>query len=227
MKYILFLIKIILEPFKLTFEKFLLENSNHGLNLLGKNKLNKVVFKTNNVVINSVLNNCKLDDYSYVGSDSNINNCIIKKFTSIGPNAMIGLGEHPSRDFLTTHPAFYSHNKPFKTFTDKTYFKEYNCTKIGNDVWIGANCIIKGGVVIGDGAIIASGSVVTKDVESYSIVGGVPAKHIRYRFSVSELKKIKQFKWWDADIEFLFKNHKLFNSINNIEILLNDFKNKQ
>lgn len=226
MKYFLFLIKIIFEPFKLTLEKFLLENRNQGLNLLGKNKLNNVVFKRNNVVVNSSLNNCKIDDYSYVGSDSNINNCIIKKFTSIGPNVKIGLGEHPSRDFLTTHPTFYSDNKPFKTFADKTYFKEYSYTTIGNDVWIGANSVIKGGVVIGDGAIIASGSVVTKDVDPYSILGGVPAKHIRYRFSDSDLKKIKQFEWWDADFEFLSKNHKLFNSIDNIEILLNDFKNK-
>ena len=68
---------------------------------------------------------------------------------------------------------------------------------IGNDVWIGANVIILSGVSIGDGAIIAAGAVVTKDVEDYSIVGGVPAKLIKYRFSKEQIHRLQKIKWWD------------------------------
>ena len=60
---------------------------------------------------------------------------------------------------------------------------------IGNDVWIGTRAIILSGVVIGDGAVIAAGAVVTKDIPPYAIVGGNPAKIIKYRFSDDEIKK--------------------------------------
>lgn len=68
---------------------------------------------------------------------------------------------------------------------------------IGNDVWIGIRCIIMDGVSIGDGAVVAAGSVVTKDVAPYAIVGGVPAKVIRFRFNDSVIEKLLQLKWWD------------------------------
>ena len=67
---------------------------------------------------------------------------------------------------------------------------------IGNDVWIGANVVILPGVSIGDGAIIAAGAVVTHDVEDYAIVGGVPAKLIKYRFAEDQIYKLQQIKWW-------------------------------
>lgn len=68
---------------------------------------------------------------------------------------------------------------------------------IGNDVWIGANVVILPGVSIGDGAVLAAGAVVTKDVEEYAIVGGVPAKLIKYRFTEEQIHKLQQIKWWD------------------------------
>jgi serine acetyltransferase len=61
-------------------------------------------------------------------------------------------------------------------------------------------------VTIGDGAIIASNAVVTKNVEPYSIVGGIPARHIRYRFEPSQIEYLLKTKWWDKDIEWLEKN---------------------
>lgn len=72
---------------------------------------------------------------------------------------------------------------------------------IGNDIWIGANCTIISNVKIGDGAIIAANSIVVKDVEPYSIVGGNPAKLIKFRFNKDTIDKMLQIKWWDWEIE--------------------------
>ena len=68
---------------------------------------------------------------------------------------------------------------------------------VGSDVWIGAKATIMSGVKIGDGAIVAANSVVTKDVEPYSIVGGNPAKHIRYRFSEKQIEDLLKISWWN------------------------------
>ena len=74
---------------------------------------------------------------------------------------------------------------------------------IGNDVWIGFEAVIMAGVTIGDGAIIGTRAVVTKDVEPYTIVGGVPAKPIRKRFSDEEIAELLEIKWWDMPREKL------------------------
>ncbi len=152
-----------------------------------------------------------IDDYSYVNSNSIIKNTTIGKFCSIGPNVQIILGKHPST-FVSSHPMFYANNKPFKTFSDKTYIEEYDYATIGHDVWIGEGVLIPSGITIGNGAIITARSVVTKDVEPYSIVGGVPAKHIKYRFENEIVKIINDSEWWDWDIEILRKNYKLFHN---------------
>ena len=82
---------------------------------------------------------------------------------------------------------------------------------IGNDVWIGYDAVIMAGVRIGDGAIIGTRAVVTKDVEPYSIVGGVPAKEIRKRFSPEVIKKLMELQWWNWPIE------KIKDAIRNIQ----------
>ena len=77
---------------------------------------------------------------------------------------------------------------------------------IGNDVWIGEKAIILDGVTIGNGAVIAAGAVVTKDVQPYSIVGGVPAKHIKFRFDEETRCIIEQSCWWDNTEEWFIRN---------------------
>ena len=81
---------------------------------------------------------------------------------------------------------------------------------IGNDVWIGANVIILPGIHIGDGAVLAAGAVVTKNIDDYAIVGGVPAKVIRYRFQKEDIIKFQKLQWWNWEIEKIMDNLELF-----------------
>lgn len=158
---------------------------------------------------NSYVINSSIGDYSYTNSNVIIRNTKIGKFCSIASGVKIVLGHHPT-NLISLHPTFYANNKPYETFSDKTYFKEYYEVDIGNDVWIGEDVIIPGGVTIGDGAIIGARALVTKDIEPYSIVGGVPAKHIRYRYDDAKVKILLDYKWWDKDRSWLKENFKKF-----------------
>jgi acetyltransferase-like isoleucine patch superfamily enzyme len=177
----------------------------------------------NNIFLgeNVSLINSNIGDFSYINNNSSIKNTSIGKFCSIGPNVQIILGKHPA-NFVSSHPAFYAKNKPFKTFSDKTYIDEYDSTIIGNDVWIAEGVLIPSGVTIGNGAIITARSVVTKDVEPYSIVGGVPAKHIKYRFDESSIEKLNNSKWWDWDTKQLEEKFRLFHDPNKFIQFLSD-----
>ena len=84
---------------------------------------------------------------------------------------------------------------------------------IGNDVWIGFGVRIMNGVHIGDGAIVATGALVTKDVEPYSIVGGIPAKKIGQRFSDEEINFLLANKWWEKDMEWIRTHASSFDNI--------------
>ena len=84
---------------------------------------------------------------------------------------------------------------------------------IGNDVWIGANVIILPGVTISDGAIIAAGAVVNKDVKPFEIVGGVPAKTIKYRFDEDIINKLLKIKWWNWSLKEIEDNIEFFYDI--------------
>lgn len=185
-----------------------------NLKISGNSSIVNTKFGQFNYVENASINNATFGDFSYVGSDSYVNFADIGKFTCIGPGVQIGLGEHPVTDFVSVHPIFYSKARQVGiSFADKNYFEEYNKTEIGNDVWIGAGVIVLGGINIGDGAIIAAGAVVTKNIEPYTIVGGVPAKFIKRRFSEEKITELLKLKWWDKDFEWLRKNYKKFHSV--------------
>jgi acetyltransferase-like isoleucine patch superfamily enzyme len=170
--------------------------------ILGKNTV---------IHTNVHLSNTVLGDYTY--TLSSITNTTVGKFCSIGPNCIFGPANHPTRNFVSTYPAFFSKDNRgcLISFSKKQQFEEQSVRiHIGNDVWIGCNCIIMGGVTIGNGAIIAAGAVVTKDVDAYAIVGGVPADIIRYRFTKEQIEFLNKIKWWDLDIKWIRQNCELF-----------------
>lgn len=138
----------------------------------------------------------KIFDYSYVGNYSTVLYCNIGKFCSIGDNCEIGGGSHPT-DRVSTSPAFYSGKNILRKNFSKKEYAEFAQTNIGNDVWIGSKCLIKGGITVGDGAIIGMGSVVTHDVPPYEIWAGNPAKCIKKRFDGETANRLLESKWWD------------------------------
>lgn len=148
--------------------------------------------------------NVEIGDYTYING-GHIYEARIGKFCSIGYGVTIGPGEHPL-DRISTFPI----SSRVLGIYDEEEFVNKGQTKIGNDVWIGNNAVVLQGVHVGDGAVIAAGAVVTHDVPPYAIVGGVPAKVLRYRFGEDELKKILDLKWWDKDLEWIRKNREIF-----------------
>ena len=125
------------------------------------------------------LDHVVLGDFSYVSTNAILANTKIGKFCSIGPSVHIGLAPHPVREFVSTYPAFYSKNNvgcPLNFRSDSVFDDSVPMTTLGNDVWIGANVIIPGGITIGTGAVIAAGAVVTKDVGPYELILGNPGR---------------------------------------------------
>jgi len=143
--------------------------------------------------------NHSFDDCArYLSPDrDDVDKLIIGRYCSIGSGAvfMMAGNQGHRNDWVSTFPFFYIDNENFADAEDG--FQRAGDTIVGNDVWIGSEAMIMSGVKIGDGAIIASRAVVTKDVAPYEVVGSNPAKHIKLRFSESEIDMLLEMKWWD------------------------------
>ena len=124
---------------------------------------------------------------------------IVGNFSSISKNVNIFLGGNHRSDWVTTFPFGHIHQNVFNKFNGNGHPATNGDVIIGNDVWIGANVTIMSGVTIGDGAVIANNSHVVKNVEPYSLIGGNPAKLIRYRFTQDQIQKLLEIKWWNWD----------------------------
>lgn len=150
--------------------------------------------------------NYQIGDYTYgppvIGNSSNRYHLYIGKFCSIANGVIIMIDGNHRVDFITTYPLDF-----FVDGIDRNpnNYSLKGDVRIGNDVWIGNNVTILPGITIGDGAVIGAGAVVTKNVMDYEIVGGVPAKHIRYRFTDRQIKLLKEIQWWNWPIEKIRK----------------------
>lgn len=172
----------------------------------------------NRICRNVYLSNSMLGYGTYIGPESSIIASEIGRYTSIGPRVIITNGKHPTEVFVSTHPAFFSLRRQsgFTYVKEQKYSEELNrnrATGIGSDVWIGDSALILEGVKIGDGAIIAARSCVTMDIPPYAIVGGNPAKIIKYRFNKEQIMALIQIKWWEKDEEWIKERVDLFSNI--------------
>lgn len=149
--------------------------------------------------------------HSYINSGRIESGVYIGRYCSIGQGVSIGTGHH-DMSLVSTSSWFDSIAEPTVKRTNG------KLVHIMNDVWIGDKAIIMNGVTIGNGAVIGAGAVVTKDVDHYSIVTGVPAKHYRYRFPPEIIERLLQLKWWELN-DHLLKAHKLKNIYDSLEFL--------
>jgi len=166
--------------------------------------------------------NCTIDRYTYIHGSSVVS-ADVGAFCSIAAGTTIGGGKHPTA-WVSTSPVFYRGRNVLKTNFSQNEFEEFAHTTIGNDVWIGSKCLVKGGVTIGDGAIIGMGSVVTKDVPPYEIWAGNPAKCIRKRFDDETIARLLKLQWWNWDEAKLAKHGDLFRDP---QMLLKKLEEKQ
>jgi acetyltransferase-like isoleucine patch superfamily enzyme len=124
---------------------------------------------------------------------------VVGNFCSIAGNVNIYLGGNHRTDWVSTYPFGHIHQNIFNIFNGQGHPSTKGDVIIGNDVWIGNNVTIMSGVTIGDGVVIANNSHVVKNIEPYSLVGGNPAKLIKYRFTPEQIEKLLEIKWWYWD----------------------------
>lgn len=202
------------------FKNFLLNQNNisvkkqdfHKSNILKGVSLNGDI----HLGVNNILKFCEfrgcvnIGNYNTINGPnivirSHINKISIGSFCSIAPDVLIQEYNHPV-DRIST---FFLGKHIFKRGHEKEFISK-GSIEIGNDVWIGAKSIILSGVKIGHGAVIAANSVITKDVPDYAIVGGNPAKLLRYRFDSEIIDLLLKLHWWDWPIDKIKNNYKLF-----------------
>lgn len=178
-----------------------------------------LVNKTAKVNRSAKLFHSSMGRYSYIGKRSSLVNADVGAFCSIAADVCVGMGQHDLKK-ISTSPLFTEkHNGTGRSWADQEHF-QFEKVTVGNDVWIGERAMIMGGKTIGDGAVIGAGALVTRDVPPYAIVGGVPARIIRYRFSPDIIDALEKVQWWSLPEQDLKKNIHLFQTDSiDIEIL--------
>lgn len=219
---------------KIKYLVWAIKNKNFNIHYTVRLSKNTEINSNVKVYKNSSVVNTIIDKGTYLGWNCIYNNCVVGKYCSIAPYSEVVYGRHPSQKYVSIHPAFYSLRKQAGfTFVDNQKYEEfkfYNKDKnisveIGNDVWIGYGAKIIEGVKIDNGAIVAAGALVVNDVPAYAIVGGIPAKIIRYRFREEDIKFLLDLKWWNNSEEWIKLHAKYFDDIENLRKAL-DYENK-
>lgn len=154
-------------------------------------------------------------DYSYLFGYNDVIYATIGKFNSIATGVRINPVQHPMREraaahHLTYRAAHYGLGENDDAILD---WRRQRRVVTGNDVWIGHNAVIMGGVTLGHGAVVAAGAVVTHDVEPYEIVGGVPARHMGWRYDGDTIAAMLRICWWDWSHEELGERLPDFNNV--------------
>lgn len=171
----------------------------------------RTAFEGWNRIGKRTLLNGRIGRGSYIGTDCRLD-VDIGRFCSIGSEVRVILGRHPLDAHVSTSPAFYSalHLAPLEFGYDPSVSEvKYADPSRGvhvlmeHDVWIGDRVSLIGGVTVGTGAVVLAGAVVTKDVPPYAIVGGVPARILRYRFPASVITALLESAWWLRDDDWL------------------------
>jgi phosphonate metabolism protein (transferase hexapeptide repeat family) len=142
---------------------------------------------------------CEVGDYSYLVDGCTAIYSRIGKYCSIASGVHINPGNHPTWRVTQHHMTYRRVSYRLDERDDIAFFqwRRQNGVEIGHDVWIGTNAIILPGVRVGHGAVVAAGAVVSRDVEPYKIVGGVPAQVIKERFPRDVAAQLIQIAWWD------------------------------
>jgi phosphonate metabolism protein (transferase hexapeptide repeat family) len=168
----------------------------------------------NNHIIESIFGK-----YTYTMDDVTVNYAEIGKFCSIASHVCINPVQHPMDRVSQHHMTYRKVAYQFAKEDDEALFdwRRTHSVKIGHDVWIGHGAIIMKGVEIGTGAVVGAGSVVTKDVEPYTIVVGVPARPIKRRFSKEVANQLLEIAWWEWSREKLEAH---FEELNDLETFL-------
>lgn len=163
----------------------------------------------------------RMGRYSYGAPTIHWNNAnnklIVGNFTSIGEGLRVFLGNGLGHDstFISTFPFGYANTDVFPNVKNNSKNTNGDVV-IGHDVWIGSNSTIMSGVTIGNGAVIAANSHVFDDVEPYSIVGGNPARFIKFRFTAEQIENLQRIEWWKWNEHKINENIPLLMS-NNID----------
>jgi virginiamycin A acetyltransferase len=178
-----------------------------------KMRASPILFEHNAIMSSDVISKSMA---SFIGANSYMNNLgyirddvFIGRFCSIGRRVTIAAGGHymgglSTSPLLSSGPEKRNYNTEeakYMNFCEKTDQSRF--TVIRSDVWIGDGAIVMPGVTIGVGAVIGANSVVTKDIAPYAIVGGAPAKHIRFRFPKEVCEKLLESQWWDLSVDYL------------------------
>lgn len=141
-------------------------------------------------------NQSTMGRHSFCGYDCDINEADIGNFVSIANGVVIGGGRHPM-EWVGMSPVFYEGRDSVKAKFSTHRRDPARRVLIESDVWIGRSAILLPGVEVGVGAVVGAGSVVTRSVPAYAVVGGNPARLIRYRFDEVTIQRLLGTRWWD------------------------------